>query len=168
MDDSISFDEALEELRKLLDSAESVTQEAIEEIVSKVSVADDNATTVLYTITNKLDYYVNSDGMRHISHTEAYKFLGNDKYTSAIYDLIEKANPSADKTSIYKMVDDYLNGVEKFENFKPTGVQSKGTTGPWADISYRFATATKGDVFLKTISKKALQTNRICNAFFDV
>lgn len=168
MDDSISFDEALEELRKLLDSAESVTQEAIEEIVSKVSVADDNATTIFYTITKKLDYPVDSDGMRHISHTHAYEFLNSDDYTKVIREQIRKANPGADRTSISKMVDDYLNGVEKFENFKPTGVQSKGTTGPWADISYRFATATKGDVFLKTISKKALQTNRNCNAFFDV
>ena len=49
-------------------------------------------------------------------------------------------------SEIKKMMDNYLNGVEIFENFKPTGIKSNGTTGPWADISYRFASDASGDV----------------------
>lgn len=84
--------------------------------------------------------------MSLIGNTEAYDFMSRNDYNDLVKQQIKLANPGADDAAIKKMVSDYINGVEVFQDFKPTGVMSKGTTGPWADISRNFAAQTTGDI----------------------
>lgn len=68
-----SVEEALEELQKLKNSGEPITQGAIEKIIAQVSVADKNATTLLYTTGGK--YNGDVSRQRYIGNTEAYDFM---------------------------------------------------------------------------------------------
>ncbi len=158
MGNNITAEEALQRLEKLIDSGNPVMQHDIEDIISEISVVDNangkTTTTILYTVKDKIPYtiykhmYNNSLEMRCITHIEASEFLLSEKYNIIIRDLIINANPGLERIEYDKLVDDYLNGVQKFENFKPTGVMSNGTTGPWADVSYRFVKETTGDVIV--------------------
>uniref|UniRef100_UPI00056177B1 hypothetical protein n=1 Tax=Ruminococcus flavefaciens TaxID=1265 RepID=UPI00056177B1 len=156
MENNITVDEAFELIDDLEKSGKPITQEAVESIVSKLSVVDNvvdsNATTILYTSTDKLPSSVfdqafeNSKTMRYIGHTEAYNFLESNKFNSFISSQLRAANPTASNAEISQMVKDYMGGAEIFENFQPTGIKSNGTTGAWADVSRRFAAETTGDV----------------------
>lgn len=144
MDNYISASEAFDKFNKLNSSNNPITQETIEEIITQLSVADKNATTILYTTGGV--YNGDLSMQRYIGNTEAYKFIENKKFQSIIEEQIRIANNVTDPSTLDKMVKDYINGVEKYENFKPTGIKSNGTTGPWADVSRRFAAETTGDV----------------------
>ncbi len=143
MDEYLSSREALEELIALQRSGQSVTQDAIEAIIAKLSVAEKNATTILYT--GDVSYPGELSKVRYIGNTEAFNFISSDKFKEAIFNLIRVANNATYDDAI-NLTNNYMYGVEKFENFRPTGIKSNGMTGPWADVSYRFAAETPGDI----------------------
>ena len=96
--------------------------------------------------TGHISYPGELSKVRYIGNTEAFDFISSDQFRNEIFDLVRAANPEATDADAMKMTLEYINGVEKFENFRPTGIQSNGKSGPWADVSYRFAAETPGDV----------------------
>ncbi len=105
MADYISAKEALDELDELLSSGR-VSQEAIEELVSKVSVVDKDATTILYTAGKTMGAYQGEiNSVRCIGNTEAYDLLTHKEYNRIITEQIKNANGVGDDVA-RQLVDD--------------------------------------------------------------
>ncbi|SCY14533.1 hypothetical protein SAMN02910370_01481 [Lachnospiraceae bacterium XPB1003] len=132
----------IEEFIELLKTA--TTQDEVEEIISSFSVEGINKPTILYS--GQVNVNVNLEEYRYIIHTEAGKVVNDRGFIKLISDRIEKANPAVDKYTARLLTERYINGEEIFKNFVPTGIESNGTTGPWAIVSRNFVAETKGPV----------------------
>ena len=140
----------LNEIRDKIKSGE-MTQEWLENIVSQVSVVDDEGVSGKKTVSNFYSGAAAEDMSRYrtIGNTTASDLLNSPDFFGIIKNILSEVNPQADKLTIEKWTYNYINGTEIFENFKPTGIESKGTTGPWAIVSRNFAIDTTGDVILR-------------------
>lgn len=112
MDNYISASEAFGKLYELKSSNQPITQDSIEEIISQLSIADKNATTILYTTGG--EYNGDPSTKRYIGNTEAYDFIENQQFQSIIRDEIQAANNVTDPNVLDKMMQDYINGVEVY------------------------------------------------------
>lgn len=141
----LTYEEAIELLELFVDNPSGLKISDLDYLISQVSIVDttvtENTVTHLYTKMGKDTSFI-GDKVRLLDHTDAAKVLLY-KHDGAKISLFEDAvklalkneNPKASKLQIEEMASNYLYGS-----------QTNGTTGPWADISKRFATATKGDV----------------------
>ena len=140
-----TYKEAIELLESFVNDPSGLKISDLDYIISQVSTVDttvsEDAVTHLYTKMNKDTSFI-GDNVRLLDHTDAAKVLlykHDGAKTSLFEDAVKLAlkneNPKASKIQIEEMTSNYLYGS-----------QTNGTTGPWADISKRFATATKGDV----------------------
>ena len=85
----ITEEKAMQLLDELIKSGEEVTQEAVEEIISRLDIADStvsrDAVTILYT--GDVSAPSNLDKLRYIGHTEAFNFcikVGNTFAVSCV------------------------------------------------------------------------------------
>ena len=126
---------------------------------------DFNETTILYS--GNVYPNVNLDTYRYIIHTDAANVIGDPSFTNIISELIKCANCDIDGYTATVLAKRYINGEEIFENFVPTGIESNGTTGPWAIVSRNFAAETKGPVVayigddIDDISKRILMNTEL-------
>ncbi len=74
MTEHITADKAMDQLKGLIDSEEPVTQDAVEKIVSSLSVVDGkvDADTTTFLYTKDVSAPSNCDELRYIGHTEVF------------------------------------------------------------------------------------------------
>ncbi|MDD6081939.1 MAG: hypothetical protein PUB89_03700 [Oscillospiraceae bacterium] len=133
--------EVLDEIAEKINSKEILTQDWLEEIISEVSVIDNEGVFGKKTVSN---FYTGGAGAydplkyRTINNTTVAELMSNRNFIDDVISLIMKAN-DVDEATAQKLANDYINSSEVFENFKPTGIKSKETAGPWAIASRNFA-----------------------------
>jgi len=118
----MNFEEAIENLKNLIDNPEELTIAKLEEFLNNVSVTDnvcqEGATTHLYTKVS--DYSFIDDSVRVIDHTDAARVLtymaeGDDTrlYDNALKIALKNEYPNASLTDLEKKyMIEYLYGTE--------------------------------------------------------
>ncbi|HCN75036.1 hypothetical protein ACWN83_07275 [Pseudolactococcus plantarum] len=141
----LTYDEALQKLKLIVKNSNSYTLTDLEQLIRQISIddpiANGNATTVLYSgmvkpgvHSNKIiqEIYNRSD-VRVIDRTHIGQFLLSPEYEIALEAAYINTYLDVSPSKLESAIGAYLYGGE-----------SRGTTGPWAEASKRFAQNTEG------------------------
>ncbi len=144
----LTYDEALVNLKKVVEYSSSYTLTDLEQLVSQISIVDpsanSDATTVLYSGMVKPDVHSNDiiqkmgqrADVRVMDRTHVGQFLLSTEYKRALEVAYMNTYPDITLDRLEGAIGAYLYGGE-----------SRGTTGPWAEASKHFAQNTKGSVY---------------------
>ncbi|HHY72201.1 MAG TPA: hypothetical protein GX497_03070, partial [Bacillus bacterium] len=147
---TLSFDEAINELNKLMEHPETITKSDLMSLVERVSVIDQNAgpnaITYLYSGSINTDLHTGAlieaigesggSEVRIIDNTPASKFLSNEAFIEAAKIAIKNENPELAKPE----------NAKQFNKAVYTDFIFHGEQGPWANRSAALIDATVGPV----------------------